>query len=412
MPSLHFVTMKLFGYFIAAVLLFSACCKDDDKVEPELSVLVYIAGDNNLSEFVATDLDEIITGSVNLSPEKNHLVAFVDKRNSTPYIMEIAQGEQTIVKTFDEEINSGSKDALNMAMRWMVDNYPAKNYGLVLWGHADGWIIKGSRSIDPTRAYGVDKTAGNSWIDIPQMAQTLSSIPKLKFIFADCCCFQCVESAYELRACADYIIASPAEIPGEGAPYDKVIPALFNHADNFYEGVVNAYYSQHSGGYSLPLSVVKTSELENLAQATKVTLATFVPSLENGGRYPAVDNLIYYYDHTQFDMQDFMLRYANVDQYAEWKRAFDKAVIYKKMAPVWMANHVRYKGYTDHNSFMDFTVTEERYGGLGMYVPQQASSITAPEYQPSRLTFSIDKLNTSIQKMQWYSAAGLNEIGW
>ena len=405
--------MKLLWYFISAVFLLSACHKDDDdELKTERSILVYIAGDNNLAGYVSNDISQIVSGSLSLSPEKNRLLAFVDKRNSTPYIVEIAQGEETIVKTFDEEINSGDENSLKMAMQWMVDNYPAKSYGLVLWGHASGWIIEGSRSMHPNRAYGVDYTAASAWMNIPEMAQALSTLPRLKFIFADCCCFQCVESAYELRNCTDYIIASPAEIPGEGAPYDKVIPALFSQSNNFYESVVDAYFDQRSGGYSLPLSVVKTSEMDNLAQATKATLASFVPSLDDGGRYPNVKDLIYYYDHTQFDMQDFMLRYADSNQYAQWKQAFDKAVIYKKMATVWMANHVRYKGYFDHNTFMDFTVTEDRFGGLGMYVPQQASSITAAEYQPKRLTFSIDRLNTSIRKMQWYNAAGLNEIGW
>jgi len=47
-----------------------------------------------------------------------------------------------------------------------------------------------------------------------------------------------------------------------------------------------------------------------------------------------------------------------------------------------------------------------------MFVPQDASTITATEYQPNRLTFSIEALNTNIRKMQWYNAAGLNEVGW
>lgn len=409
-----FIQMKRIIPFLilGAALLFAACHHhDDDEVTTfERTVLVYIAGDNNLSDYIRPDVDQMIEGSNAISKESNRLLLFVDQKGKKPFFMEVCQGDTTTVKTFDEELNTGTEATLQTAMRWVMDNYPSKSYGLVLWGHADGWIIKGSRASDPTRAYGVDVTGGSKWIDIPQMAASLEALPRLKFIFADCCAFQCVESAYELRNCTDYIIASPAEIPGEGAPYQTVVPAMFSKADDFYKAIVDAYYAQVSYGYQEPLSVVNTSAMENLAQATRTTLATFVPKLENS-RYPDVEGLIYYYDHTQFDMQDFMLRYADSNQYAEWKKAFDQAVVYKTMTTVWMANHVRYTN-TNYDVFKDFTVTADRYGGLGMYVPQLASNIVAFEYQPYLLTFSIDGLNTTIQKMQWYTAAGLNAVGW
>lgn len=396
---------------VGAVALFASCCHDDDHDNTfERTVLVYIAGDNNLNEFIKDDVQQMVEGSKTISKDKHRLILFVDKRSEKPYFQEVSQGELTTVKTFDEELNTGDEETLQMAMKWVMDNYAAKSYGLVLWGHADGWIIKNAEARGPSRAYGIDDTNGRRWMDIPQMVASLGSLPRLSFIFADCCAFQCVESAYELRNCTDYIIASPAEIPGEGAPYQSVVPAMFSKADDFYKGIVDAYYAQVSYGYQEPLSVVKTSEMENLVQATKATLASFVPKLENS-RFPNVDSLIYYYDHTQFDMQDFILRYADANQYAEWKKAFDKAVIYKTMTTVWMANHVRYTSY-NYDVFKDFTVTAERYGGLGMFVPQDASTITAREYQPYMLTFSIDELNTNIRKMQWYKAAGLNELGW
>ena len=38
---------------------------------------------------------------------------------------------------------------------------------------------------------------------------------------------QSVEVVYQLRNRADYFIGSPTEIPGPGAPYEVVVPALF-----------------------------------------------------------------------------------------------------------------------------------------------------------------------------------------
>ena len=52
-------------------------------------------------------------------------------------------------------------------------------------------------------------------------ADVMRNLQELKFIFADCCNFMCLESIYELRQVADYIIGSPAEIPEIGAPYTR-----------------------------------------------------------------------------------------------------------------------------------------------------------------------------------------------
>ena len=403
-------------------LLLTACHHDDNKVKGKYSrtVLVYMAGDNNLTlnsawiDFAAQDLSQMIEGSKQVADDCK-LLLFVDKniKNTTkqkPYLMLVENGDTIRLKTFDSELNSGDPATLRMAMKWAIDNYEAESYGLVLWGHADGWIIRNqapafSRN---TRAYGVDNTSGVKWMDIPQMAQVLATLPKLDFIFADCCAFLCVESAYELRQCADYIISSAAEIPGEGAPYQTVIPALFSQSSTFYQAVADAYFAQTSQGYKEPIAVVKTSEMENLAQATRTVLGTFVPQMENGGRRPDISGLIYYFDHTQFDMNDFILRYASENEYAQWKSVFNRAVVYSKMAPVWLANHIYYKSAINENEFRDFTVTEERYGGLGMYIPQDAASIMGYK----KITFSIDKLNENIRLMQWYKAAGLDQLGW
>lgn len=241
-------------------------------------------------------------------------------------------------------------------------------------------------------------------MNIPDMALKLSTLPHLRFIFADCCCFQSVESDYELRNVTDYIIGSAAEIPGEGAPYQTVIPALFSQRDDFYELATNAYFEQVSYGYQEPLSVVKTDKMEQLAQATKTalrqSLSTLVPG--NSETYPDVRGLIYYYNQTLFDMQDFLLHHASEDVFAQWKRTFDEAVPFKTMTTVWMANFVPYlDSYRETpQTFRDFEVTEERYGGVNMFVPQNSAASI------------ITKQNERITQMQWYKAVGMDELGW
>jgi len=385
---------------MAAVLTLTACHKDknEEPKQPDTqSVLVYIAGDNNLQDFIIDDVRQMMTASEQLADDCN-LILFVDQKGKRPYFMKVEKGDTIRLETLTQEVKTSDAETLKMAMTWMTDHYAAKNYGLVLWGHADGWIVWKKALSRQRRAYGQDTTGGEAWMNIPQMAQALATLPHLRFIFADCCCFQSVESAYELRGVTDYIIASAAEIPGEGAPYQTVIPALFSQRDDFYQQAVDAYYNQVSWGYKEPMSVVKCNEMEKLASATKTALLQSRVHLVTDG-YPNVSGLIYYFDQSLFDMQDFMLRVADSNVYTEWKRTFDQTVVYKTMTEVWMSNHVPYLD-ANETMFRDFQVTAERYGGVNMFVPQDKTS-----------TFYVQQ-NSRIKEMAWYEAAGLADLSW
>ena len=415
-------TLFLAAAFLSLLL---TSCHDDESEEPETTertVLVYVAGDNDLTfnnhniDYFAYDLKQMMEATKTMGTN-NKLIVFVDHYRSKPYFLKVERGDTVRLKSMPTELNSGDPETLYDALKYTIDNYPAKSYGLVLWGHSDGWLTRSGSAGGPRRAYGKDAISGNKWMNIPDMARVLERLPKLRFIFADCCAFLCVENVYELRRTADYIIGSPAEIPGEGAPYQTVTPALFSTDSTFYKEVIDRYYEQKSEGYDLPLAVVKSSEMDLLAQATATTLASLADKIErdetDGCRYPTTDGLIFYYDHTQFDMQDFMLRYAAEEQYTEWKRVFDKAVPYRTFARVWMARHIYNPFYT---KFPEFQPTEERQGALGMFLPQRESD-TFLWYSMYVLNLALSEktvgqLNSDIKDMQWYEAARLSEMGW
>lgn len=391
---------------ICCMLMFCACHDEKEQWPRETgrAVLVYMAADNNLDSQVRGDLSEMMEGS-KLLGDDSRLIVFIDRRHERPYILEIANGDTVRMESFDEELDSSDPETLRTAMRWLTDHYQAKSYGLVLWGHADGWIIYDDQPQQEARrrGYGIDYTAG-SWMNITDMARVLGDFPRLTFIFADCCAFMSVESMYELRGVADYIIGSPAEVPSEGAPYQTVVPQLFNPDARFYERIVDTYFAQKRTYYlyteEVPLTVVKTSEMERLAAATRDMLASFVPTLPDS-RYPGVGEVIYYYKHTLFDMNDFILVHASADNYAAWRQAFDAAVVYKTFASRWRARYV---------NFTDFTVTEDRCGGISMYVPQNPSRI--PSDTPYDCLEAAEQQDNTIHLTQWYQAAGLDQLGW
>ena len=398
--------MKHLLTIFMALCLLTACHKHHDEPEPvDRAVLVYMAADNDLTDYLSGDLWEMMRGSQQLISSQK-LILFIDNKNEYPYFLEVANGDTTRLSyRYKEDTKSSDYETLSYALQMLHSRYPqAESYGLVLWGHATGWVVEDESTSSAARstrrkAYGYDN---GEWMEIKQMAKALESAPYLDFIFADCCAFQCVETAYELRHYTDYIIASAAEIPAEGGPYTTLIPALFSKADNFYEQVVDAYFEhEYYDKLHEPLSVVKTSELEALTTATYEALATCFTTTGMLESYPNVKDLIYYYNRNLFDMQDVMMRFVtDSTAYADWKRAFDRAVIYKKVVNRWRARYVQ---------FYDFNISaedaEKRMGGMSMFVPRD------PESDRIYANF-FARLNRTINQMEWYKDARLSDFGW
>ena len=401
-------------------VLMTACSSNDDDLEPvqpalkkgesrtvaqAKTVLVYMAGRNCLSGMVNKDLNEMKLGSKRLDSNDNLLV-FVrrDKTEKMPWLARIKNGVVTDsvslsdmgITSSDGENRASDPVVMEGVMHYAFSHYPAMdgNYGLVLWGHGSGWLMKDEVKRANSRAFGVDKGEDGRalWMNIPTMANILRGMPHLKFIMADCCNFMCLEVLYELRNVCDYIIGSPAEIPDQGAPYDEIVPDMF--ADGrFYTSIIDKYY-QSVYGY-LPLTAIQTNQMEQLAQATHKTMQAVQSNLNDD--YADMTGLIHYY-HTDddsdfhpeynifYDAGDFFLAHAPQDAYQQWKQALDQAVVERRNAARWNTDKVWFMKYSD------FTVTDAKMHGVSMFVGQN----------PAKGNYA--KYNEDIKKMAWWNA--------
>ena len=375
------------------------------------TVLVYMAGRNNLSYFASADLEEMKKGSKQIGADQALLV-FMRRCQSgeEPWLARIQDGQVTDRVTVSDmgiskdELFASDPDVMERVLKYAFNRYPSSNadYGLVLWGHGGGWLLQDSVSVENvSRGYGVD--LGNyvyskygKWINMPTMNSVLGRMPHLKFIFADCCNFMCLESLYELRNTADYIIGSPAEIPAEGAPYTTVVPAMFEPT-TFYHSIMTRY-QEHTEG-CLPLSVVKTSQMEPLAQATKAVMQSIdkrqtagYPDMKGTIHYNYLDDVdsVFHQPYNIFyDAGNFILNYATPSEYQQWKQALDAAVIEKCIAYSWHTDKYWDTFYTD------FKVTPEKYHGVSIFVPQDPTVKYGEKYL---------QINKDITKLQWFRA--------
>lgn len=416
-------TMLVSILTVGTMMSFTACSSDNEVLSEvndnlqlnespsryatvERTVLVYLAGKNNLSQSLQTNLEQMKAGSRHF--DNNTLLVFVrrDMQGEKPWLARVNNGELTDSVSLDDmgfgnsNIQACNPELMEQVIRYAFSHYPANEYGLVLGGHSTGWLIDQEPS--QTRAFGVDNGDGYTysrknkrWINVPTMARVLERVPHLKFIFADCCNFMCLETMYELRNVTDYIIGSPAEIPAEGAPYEQIIPALFEK-NTFCTSIIDIYHRAQDG--ELPLSVVKTSAIEHLASATRYALD--IVQAKNGTGYADTQGLIHYgycgssipfhQEYNLFyDAGDFFRSQLSEDDYLQWKQALDESVVEKRFAKQWRTC------MTWRYIYSDFEMTEEKYHGVSMYIPQDANTEYGIYYAQN---------NEDIKQLKWYQS--------
>ena len=378
--------------YICALLCQSCHDHKEDMPKPaqeaERTVIVYVAGENNLWNNVASDSAEMAR-AVGSIPDNYNLVLYMD-RNTLPTItwMSAKKGVR-LWHRYRNDQDSADSLAMLRTLGKIVKEFPAKRYGLVLGSHASGWIPR-------RKTFGIDNNSNSPYsnrgteMEIPTLRGVLEQLPHMDFILFDACMMQSIEVAHELRYVTDYIIGSPSEIPGEGAPYDLIMPAMMR-GDAI--GIASKYFEHYKYGSGVALSVVKCSMTDSLAQAT----APLVESLWTGRREVPTDNVQRY---TTFDKglhhpeaQDMrsMMHSALPDSTLQaWESVLQSTVVWHGATAYWTST---YSGYEHH-----YLTDPEHYCCLSMFVPQE-------KYEPYNW-------NQDFRKCSWYKAAGWSTTGW
>jgi hypothetical protein len=430
---------RLFGWFIllASMTLLAACGGSDDPEVPvdptpepevpeeptsaipakstirqtERTVLVYIAAENSLASYAATDIAEMAEGMTDMNTDICHLLVYVDNR-STPRLFcfqadKSGAIQQQSVREYDEQ-DSSDPAVMAAVLQDAFNAYPAPSYGLVLWSHGEGWIpseYTKSRGLMSRHWWSVDNGANSSansgtYMEISGLAEALSAAPHLDFVLFDSCFMLSAEVLYELRQAADYFIGSPAEIPGPGVCYDVLSPFFFSAATDYAPYLGEIYYLSYGEKYvegkviadngdwvgGVCIGSVKSSALPALATATATVLSQYV-NAESAPVYSTVQTYdcrtanLYYHDLKDFVRQQT----AQSADYATWLRAFNAAMVY------WGTTPTVYSAFGTHT----VTVSDEA-GGLSIFIPRLVKADIIPYFHQT----------------QWYKDAGWEAVGW
>lgn len=227
----------------------------------EWTYMVYLAGDNNLSAAAIADINEMeqsgssdkvnVVVQAEFSPTYTPTVPGLTKSNS-PAVRDginigigfpgaasgFASVRGRIIKDFDpawissplqslgSNVDMGKAQTLTDFINWSKQNYPAKNYALVLWSHGDGWKVKRDVGGVITRGALADDTSG-SFMSVPDIAKAVKdSGISLQVLNFDACLMGMYEVAHAFIGLADYLVASEEVEPSAGDDYKTLIGEL------------------------------------------------------------------------------------------------------------------------------------------------------------------------------------------
>lgn len=360
------------------------------------TVLVYVAADNSLSGFALKDLEEMNAGMAKVEDAGVHLLVYIDK-GKNPQLLELVNENGTVVekvvKTYPNRNSVGVAETQEVfAEVFSNSRYQADSYGLVYWSHGEGWLPYplGAK----TRWVGQDTGDGDKRMNISEFVEILETAPHLDFILFDACFMQSVEVAYELRHYTDYCIGSPTEIPGPGASYDALVPALFYSEDAAVD-IAKAYYEPYAANYDGGSGISNTNwtggasicalRTEPLAELAALT-SQILPEMADNA---LLRNSVFDYDQRwdghvgYYDLIDMMQMVVDGSTYETWRQALEAAVVYWATTP---------KNYSAFGGMFSM----EGANGISCYIPSASNTATDKAYRST----------------EWYVSAGFEKMGW
>jgi len=314
------------------------------------TVMVYLAGDNNLDDAGGIDLGEMKQVGCT---DKINIVAQFDragsKEETTRYCLQKGTplAKDALLKL--GETNMGDPKVLEDFVTWGATNYPAEHYLLVLWNHGAGWddanlyegdvfsgvappvsrkkhtvtrgtVATGARALPfaQTRA-GISRTRralfsttvsaavkdrgiafddqAQDFLDNIELKRVMKRIKeglkrKIDILGMDACLMSMVEVAYQIRDVAEYTVGSEETEPGDGWPYDRILKALSAKPDmtpeDLSKTIVNQYLASYGAGDNVTQSAMRLPGLKPLAGAVDGLGRALKSALADSGKRSAI----------------------------------------------------------------------------------------------------------------------------
>jgi hypothetical protein len=349
-----FVFIALFSLIVSSTCSVQPASVARKDYKKSWTVLVYMAADNDLETSAPPNIKEMeLAGSGSNLDILVYLARMSDSTPSYPVLMHIQKNLSSnivspIIKSYPVQ-DSCAASNIQSVLQYVFTEYPATNTGVIFWSHGSGWIPK---TFSPL-SFGVDDSANGDQTDIPDLNNALAGL-RFSFIAFDACYMADVETAYELRSRANYMMASQTEILTTGFPYDKIFGYIGSNWNAPVKSVLDfsaqayyQYYQTQAEDYlqSASISVIDLSQMESLASAFSNFMASAAAqagysSLVNIGNSVQSLSLLPAYSNVKFDMGDWINciygSVSNTPEYSRITNTYDQAVVYSAHTSLFM----------------------------------------------------------------------------
>ncbi|RMG91803.1 MAG: hypothetical protein D6708_07135, partial [Candidatus Dadabacteria bacterium] len=275
---------------------------------PRWAVFVYLDGDNNLEPFALKDLDEMeralpADGSVEVwvlvdraegyaEAEGNWTGARIYRVRPDPN-----EGIRSEVVAEAGELNMGDPATLRRFLGKGLAAVPARHRALILWDHGGGW----SAHATDEKAPGAPEETDH--LTLPELREALAGALEdagqgpLDWVGFDMCLMAQMETAFELQGLARFVVASEAVEPGDGWPYERVLPLLARPELTPREaaaGIVDAFDASYRDREEVTVTL-SALDLDRVGQAARA-LDALVGRIEQslGAAWPALTRSLFF----------------------------------------------------------------------------------------------------------------------
>jgi len=249
-----------------------------EEIKPKRwTVMIYMAGDNNLSEECVYNLTEAKEALTENSEDKLAVLAQFDPAGLRAETRRFHLRPKTLPNheelTDDRtgwrahETNTGEANTLLEFLRWGISEHPAEHYMVVLVGHGSGtnddYLL---RDDNPANALSID---GMRYV-FDQLTADGQTIDILGF---DTCLMNMAEVCFELlRTSVTYLVGSEGYAPNTGWPYKKILEQIIYNIEKDPEWLAKqitreyqAFYLPYiSGGISVDQSVLDVKKIDEV----------------------------------------------------------------------------------------------------------------------------------------------------
>lgn len=241
------------------------------KIRKKWGFLVYIAGDNDLSNAGLEDIQELCDEG---SSKKVHVGVEIDTygEHTGSIRYEITEPDwtgkahRTVIQRLPEK-DTGNPETLRSFLKWGLNRYAADNYIVVIWNHGAGF-----RTI--RRDIGYDDFGSS--LDMPEIINAfkrsgIGPKNKITILGFDACLMNMIEIAHHFRDHVEILVGSQETEPGDGWPYDSVLQVIKKalSPSDVAKQIVREYINDYRlrGVFNVTQSAIQTSKTNTAVKA-------------------------------------------------------------------------------------------------------------------------------------------------